>query len=152
PHPAADRLAREVQSLQARIEADPTTANAYLHLASVYRRAGRAERARAVLEKGLGPTGNDFELMLELAGLDIGPVRRSLSLTEEKARLKPRDEELRKIRIRLLKEINTREMDLYRQKADRYPTEMAHRFEMGVRLLRAGQIDEAIQALQMARS
>jgi tetratricopeptide (TPR) repeat protein len=51
-----------------------------------------------------------------------------------------------------MREINSRELDLYRRKADRYPTEMAHRFELGVRLLRAGQVDEAIRELQAARS
>ncbi|HEV3078651.1 MAG TPA: hypothetical protein VGY66_02690, partial [Gemmataceae bacterium] len=57
-----------------------------------------------------------------------------------------------KIRIRLLKEINTRELDLYRQKSERFPTEMSHRLELGVRLLRAGQTDAAIVELQAARS
>src|SRR5262249_31574351 len=60
--------------------------------------------------------------------------------------------ELKKIRSRLLKEINTRELQLFQQKAERYPTEMAHRFELGVRLLRANQLDEAIRALQAARA
>ena len=55
------------------------------------------------------------------------------------------------MRTRLRKEINSRELDLHRQKADRYPTEMSHRYEVGVRLFRAGQIDEAIRELQAAR-
>src|SRR5262249_43697148 len=80
------------------------------------------------------------------------PFRRNLTVAEEKLRQQPADEEVRRIRIRLLKEINTREMDLYRQKADRYPTEMTNRFELGIRLLRAGQVDEAIRELQSARS
>ncbi len=147
-----DRAAREAAPLLARVEADPTNANTYLHLAAIYRRADQVERARQVLESGLVPTGNSFELMVELADLDIEPFRRNLVITEEKLRAQPQDEELRKIRIRLLKEINTRELDLFRQKADRYPTEMAHRFELGVRLLRAGQTDEAILELQAARS
>jgi tetratricopeptide (TPR) repeat protein len=54
--------------------------------------------------------------------------------------------------MRLMKEINSRELDLYRRKADRFPTEMVHRFELGVRLLRAGQVDEAIRELQAARA
>jgi tetratricopeptide (TPR) repeat protein len=147
-----DRLTREAAPLRARIDADPTNANAYLHLAALYRRADQLEQAREVLQRGLGPTGNPFELTVELADLDIEPFRRNLTITEEKLRTSPQDAELRKIRIRLLKEINTRELDIYRQKADRYPNEMAHRFEVGVRLLRAGQTDEAILELQAARS
>ena len=54
-------------------------------------------------------------------------------------------------RIRLRKEINTRELELHRRKAERFPTEMSHRYEAGVRLLRGGQVDEAIQELQAVR-
>src|SRR5206468_4602242 len=99
----------------------------------------------------LGPTGNKAELAYELADLDIEPFRRNLAMTEGKLSTEPDNEELRRIRIRLLKEINTRELDLFRQKSARYPAELAHRFELGVRLLRANQTDEAIHALQTAR-
>jgi len=138
--------------LLARLEADPTVPNLYLQLAGLYRRADQLEQAHEVLKRGLGPTGNSFELMLELADLEIEPFRRNLALTEQKLKDRPDDPDLRKIRIRLRKEVNTRELDLHRQKADRYPTEMAHRYEVGVRLLRAGQLDEAIRELQAARS
>jgi tetratricopeptide (TPR) repeat protein len=153
PAPAqTDRLGVEVARLRARIEADPTNANAHLQLAGVYRRAGQIDQARSVLQEALGPTAHDFELTVELADLEIEPFRRNLAIAEEKQRLNPHDEEVRRVRVRLMKEINTRELDLHRRKADRYPTEMAHRFELGVRLLRAGQTDEAIRELQAARS
>jgi tetratricopeptide (TPR) repeat protein len=147
-----DRASREAAALLERIKADPTNANAYLQLATVYRRLDQHDKAREVLQQGLGPTGKNFELGLELAELELEPFRRNLILTDEKLRTDPQNEELRKIRVRLLKEINTRELDLYRQKALRYPTELAHRFELGIRLLRAGQVDEAIRELQATRA
>ena len=64
----------------------------------------------------------------------------------------PGDEALQKIRNSLVKEVNTRELDVYRKKADRYPADKSLRFEVGVRLLRAGQIDEAIRELQALRA
>jgi tetratricopeptide (TPR) repeat protein len=51
----------------------------------------------------------------------------------------------------LRKEINTRELDLHRLRADRFPKELNHRYEVGVRLLRAGQLEEAIGELQASR-
>ena len=86
-----------------------------------------------------------------MTDLEIEPFRQNLALTEERYKAHPDDEELRKLRIRLRKEVNTRELELHRRKADRFPTEMGHRYEVGVRLLRGGQIDEAIQELQAAR-
>jgi tetratricopeptide (TPR) repeat protein len=138
--------------IRTRLETDKTNVNAYLQLAALYRRVGLLEQARAVLNEGLAPTGNAFELAIELADLDIEPFRQNLVVTEEKLREAPNDEELRRIRLRLRKEVNTRELDFYRQKAERFPTELGLRFEVGVRLLRAGQHDEAIQMLQASRS
>src|SRR5216117_1686570 len=43
-------------------------------------------------------------------------------------------------------------LNYYRQKSERFPTEMTHRLELGVRLLRSGQNDAAITELQAARS
>jgi Tfp pilus assembly protein PilF len=146
------RLARETAPLESKINADPANPHAYLSLATVYRRAGKFDKAREVLEAGLAATGQRFDLSIELADIEIEPFRRNLAVADEKLRVSPEDEEVRKIRIRLLKEINTRELNLFREKSQRYPTEMTHRFELGVRLLRAGQIDEAIRELQSTRA
>ncbi len=145
------RAAREVAVLKAKVDADPTNPNAYMQLAGLFRKNNQLDLARALLAKGMGPTGKNFELAIELADLEIEPFRQNLVITEERLQENP-DDELRRIRIRLLKEINSREMELYRLKSDRYPTELAHRFELGVRLLRGGQVEEAIRELQTARS
>jgi tetratricopeptide (TPR) repeat protein len=151
PPPAQDRATREAAPFLAKLKTEPTNRQLYLQLAGVYRRAEQFTQARAILQQGLGPTGNHFDLAIELADVDIEPFRRNLTLAEKKLEAVPDSEELQKIRVRLLKEINARELDLYRQKADRYPTELGHRFELGVRLLRAGQLDEAIRTLQAVR-
>ena len=146
-----DRTRSEVTQLTARIDADPTAPQPYLQLALAHRRAGHFEEALDVLRRGLGPTGQNFDIAQDIAELELEPFRKNLALTEEKLRSAPDDGELRKIKVRLLKEINTREIDLYRMKADRAPAELGHRLELGVRLLRAGQTDEAIAELQQAR-
>jgi Flp pilus assembly protein TadD len=145
-------MAEEVAPLQARIEAQPTQASAYLDLAAVYRRHNQFEQARAVLQRGLGPTGNHFQLTLELLELELEPFRQNLAIAEDKLRVEPENVQLEEIRQGLHKEINTREMELYRLKADRFPTDLNHRLELGLRLLRAGQFDEAIKELQTART
>jgi tetratricopeptide (TPR) repeat protein len=148
----AERLAREAGGLKSRIEADPANVNSYLQLASLYRRADHLDDARAVLQQGLDPTGNAWELTIELADLEIETFRRNLAVTEGKLKAKPDAEDLKKMRNKLLKEITSRELEVHRRKADRYPTEMVHRYEVGVRLLRLGKVDEAIKELQQARN
>src|SRR5262245_16706379 len=165
-----DKLGRETEPLTKRIEADPTEPSLYLQLAGIYRKHGQDDRARAVLQRGLGPTGNAFQIQLELMELDLAPVRKNLEHAEsrlrklkEKARAAKDDDmpsakddemteaELVTLRAKLLKEINTREIDMFRVKADRFPNELYHRIELGTRLLKADRIDEAITELQTAR-
>lgn len=147
-----DRLEREAAPIRARLKDDPTSPYLYLQLAAVYRRGDNLDKAREILQEGLAATGNAFELTMQRADLDIEPFRRDLAITEAKYKAEPDNAELRRLRNRLRKEINTRELELYRQKADRYPTEMGHRFEVGVRLYRTGQVDEAIRELQASRA
>jgi tetratricopeptide (TPR) repeat protein len=90
--------------------------------------------------------------MVELMQLELEPFRHDLAVAEQKLQAEPANEELKKLRARLLKEINSRELELYRQKADRYPLETIYRIELGLRLMKAGQLDEAIRELQAARN
>jgi tetratricopeptide (TPR) repeat protein len=157
-----DRVARESAPLLAKIAATPNDPMLYLQLAAVYSRSGRYEEARDVLVSGLGPTGQHFQIRIELMELELEPFRRNLAIAEDRleqlssshgpdTEMTPQEEELRRIRLKLLKEINARELEIYRIKADRFPNDMSHRVELGLRLLRAGQLDEAITELQLAR-
>jgi tetratricopeptide (TPR) repeat protein len=152
PAPEEGPVGREAAAVRARLQADPTSADLYLELARVYRKGDNLEQAHAVLREGLGATGASFALATELADLEIEPFRRNLALAERQLEARPDDPELRKVRVRLRKEVNTRELELFRRKADRQPGELIYRYEVGVRLLRAGQLDEAIQALQASRA
>lgn len=161
----ADKLTRETGPLLTRIAADPTEPALYLQLAGVYRKAGQEDRARAALQQGLGPTGNDFQIQLALMDLDLGPLRKNLEQAEarlrklkEKGRSRTADDQeemseadLTALRTKLSQEILNREIEMYRVKADRHPNELTHRIELGSRLLKADRIDEAIAELQQAR-
>lgn len=154
-----DRVAREAAPILARLESNPSDPNLYLQLATVYRRGNQFDRARAALEQGLGPTGKDFRLMLELMEMDLEPFRRNLAIAEKKLADHNEDdldnrhtpEDLQRIKTKILKEINNREMELYRLKVDRYPQDLSNRLELGLRFLQADMVDEAIVEFQTVR-
>lgn len=165
-----DKGTREAEPLRQRIEADPTEPTLYVQLATTYRKHGQDDRARAALQQGLGPTGNAFQIQLALMDLDLVPVQKNLEQVEQKLKkLKERarrieadedleeneealsEDELKKRRSKLLKEINTREIAIYRMRADRFPNEVQHRLELGQRLLKADLTEEAIAELQQAK-
>jgi tetratricopeptide (TPR) repeat protein len=154
-----DRVTREAAPLLARLDTNPTDPHLYLQLSAVYRRGNQPERARAALEQGLGPTGNDFRLTLELAEMDLEMYRRNLAIADKRLAAAEAGEEdprhtvddLRRIRNKLLKEITNRELEVLRIRADRYPNDASYRLELGIKLADADQIDEAIVELQQAR-
>lgn len=148
PGPSKDKFA----SMRKRIEADPGNPGLYLELASALAREQRWDDAAELLVAGLQATGNHFELAVALADLHIQPLRENLRVVESRLAKNAQDEELQKIRIDLLSKINRLELDIHRQKSDRYPMEASHRLEMSICLLKAGQIDSAIQELQSLRA
>jgi tetratricopeptide (TPR) repeat protein len=141
-----------VEGLRAQITGDPGNPQPYLDLAKLYRGAGRLDLARPVLQQGLRATRQAFALGLALVQLDIEPFRRDLAIAEEKLTAEPHSAPLLALRDRLLAEINTREIGLYQQLTDRFPDDMSHRFELGVRLLKAGQFEEAVTAFAGAQA
>jgi len=146
----ADPVEREASALRKAVEDDPTSAAAHLALARLYRQAGRYEQAHQVLAGGLGPAGNAFELSVEMASLAVEPPRRDLAIALDKLADSPADEALIEIRDALEREVLTRESDLFRLQADRFPNEPRFRHDLGVRLLHLGQIEEAISELTLA--
>ncbi len=122
PDEPVDRAARDADPLIARIAANPTEATLYVQLATVYRRHNQLDRARAALERGLGPTASAFPIQVAILEMDLEPLRRNLEIAEQKMRERakaaddeegPSPEELRKVRQRLLKEINSREIEIF---------------------------------------
>jgi tetratricopeptide (TPR) repeat protein len=146
------RAHQDVSAAQARLEADPTNPDPYLHLAAQHRRDGKLDEARAVLRRGMEATGAKVELALALADLEIEPLRAALAGAEEAARARPKDEKLRRSCAELTAEINARELACCRRRAEHDPSDRNNRFELGARLLRAGSVEEAICELQAARS
>ena len=155
----AERSVRDTDALLARIQTNPTDPQLYLKLAEAYRRTNQMDRVRATIEQGLAPTGNDFRLTTELMEIDLEPFKRNLSLAEQKIKKAEAGEEdsrhsledLKKIRAKLTKEINSREIELFRIRADRYPQDSSYRLELGTRLAETDQLDAAITEFQQVR-
>jgi tetratricopeptide (TPR) repeat protein len=153
PTPAAATARPDPEAdLRAHIAADPTNLNGYLRLAQFYRATLRHEDAQKVLQQGLGPTGNHFELTVALAEADLEGFRRVRDVAQRNLAAQPQDEKLRQAYERLIHNIDRRELDLYRLKVEHCPTETPYRLELGLRLLRVGQLDDAIRELQAVKN
>jgi tetratricopeptide (TPR) repeat protein len=92
------------------------------------------------------------QLTMPPAGDDLDTFRKDLAITENKLREQPNSADLHQIRMRLVHEIEARELTLLQERADRFPGELQYRFELGVRLLKAGQFEAALSAFEQART
>lgn len=144
-------ISRQIEPLRKKLATDPRNHIAYLQIANVYERAERWDDARKVLQDGLTATSQNFDLQMKMAEIEMETFRRNLQVIEKRLQTNPTDERLLSLRDRYVKEIQSRDVALIRQRADRFPTEVSHRIALALRLRENGQIDEAIQELQTAR-
>ncbi len=147
-----DRYPREIANLMEKIKVNPKAAHGYLHVAEVYKKSDQYDKAKDILEQALIATNNHFDVTQALFDLDTDVLRHDKETTENQLRENPDDADLLKLRDRQAKEISTRELEYWRRRSDRFPTDSEARFEMGLRLLRVGQLDEAIKELQGVRN
>lgn len=160
-----DRVEREAGPIQKRIEADPTEPALYVQLAATYRKYGHPDRAKAVLQQGLGPTGNHPTLQLELADLEIAPLRaehETVNARIQKLKVQAATDDatdsggqtLHELRVRrslLEKDILSREVTQLRARSERNPADLSIRLDLGAKLYKAEKFDDAIAELQQVR-
>jgi tetratricopeptide (TPR) repeat protein len=105
-----------------------------------------AERDRLTRELATKP--GDFDLAWALADWGAEYFRRDLATAAARLQELPEEAERRAVYEELVREVQTREIALWQQKADRYPGDLSHRFELGVRLLKVGQFEAALEAFE----
>jgi tetratricopeptide (TPR) repeat protein len=142
---------KALEPFQKKVAADPTNPVPYLQMFSILRQAKQHEEAQRCLEEGLAATGGHFELQFALAELQTDLVRENLRLAQARRRAEPEVQKWLDLEQQLERELLRREADLFRCKADRFPNDLSHRLELGIRLYKLGQLDEAITELQAAR-
>jgi tetratricopeptide (TPR) repeat protein len=119
-------------------------------LARLYERTGKYVEARALLEPNAANGASQQVLDDEQSVLET--LRANAAIAGQRLVVAPDDPELLAIAARLRHELDAREIELCRQKSDRFPEDMQLRLELGVALLKAGQFDAALDAFKAARS
>ncbi|MGE0608729.1 MAG: hypothetical protein AB7O62_16665 [Pirellulales bacterium] len=145
------KLTPEQQAEKAIAKA-PTEIAKYIDLADLHRNAERFAEEEKVLERALQASGggdlnirdriDDVQIRLQKQQLEIAFQRYKSEKTPEAEAL------VQKMKL----ELNNRELEIYRGRSERNPTNGAFKYELGLRLQRAGKFDEAIKSLQDART
>ena len=138
------------QQLEAAIARNPTEIGNYIKLAEIHIRSDDFDAAEAVLTRALEASGGDLSIRERLEDTQLRRSRAQLVVAERRAQSEG-TKEAADLAKKMRHELNRVETDIFRNRADRYPTNRKLKYELGVRLKRGGQFSEAIQCLQLAR-
>jgi tetratricopeptide (TPR) repeat protein len=143
-HEVADRLLAEYES---RLALEPDNLKLLRNIADLQVQKQEYERALETYQRLVAAEGrNDPSLEKVIA-------ETRLRLFDQKiAQLDATDPAFSEQKARLEQERNAFQLDECRARMERYPTDLAIRFELGQLYFRAGRITEAIQELQKAQS
>jgi tetratricopeptide (TPR) repeat protein len=140
------------QRLEKQISKNPAEVNLYVELADLHLRADRFAEAEQVLGRALAASGGgDLTLRERLEDVQVRHYRGQV-LTAERQYEKEKTAGAAELVKKMRAELNRIEIDMYRRRSELAPSNLALKYELGVRLKRAGQFQEAIQCLQLARA
>lgn len=138
-----------IQQLEAAIRYAPSNPEYYRELAPLYLEKNRDYDAEKLLSRGLELTENDPELRKLWEDVYMLRLAKKLDVAEQRQAAEPSEEhsdavdELRLERDRM-------EMDIFVHRCQREPHNLAMRYELGMRLKRAGKLEKALQCFKEA--
>ncbi|MEX0978246.1 MAG: tetratricopeptide repeat protein [Pirellulales bacterium] len=138
-----------VQRLERAIAKKPDDVGLYLELSDLHTREERFKEAEDVLRKALEASGGEMMVRERLEDAHLRAARRQLDVAKAKAN-KEKTPEAVALYKKMKSELNSAELDVYRSRSERYPNNLRHKFELALRLKKAGEIQEAIKQFQAA--
>ena len=147
---AGEKVLTPEEKLQKLIAKNPDELANYVELADLHIRHDRLADAEAILAKALDASGGDQNIRERYEDTQLRRARQQLTVAEKRAAEEGTEESV-ELAKRMKSELNRLEMDVYRNRSERYPTNLNFKYELGMRLKAAGQFSDAIQMLQQAR-
>lgn len=160
---AAEVLAEELEELkqaqippevrlQREIHENPNRVGAYLELVDILKLRNQLDEAAKLLENGLKSNPQDPSLLLANAEIQIGRLQRAIAAWTKQCQERPGDTEAKTKLERLNGLLVEYEIKEFKRRAALHPEDQRIQLELGLRLAKAGNHDEAIIAFQQARA
>ncbi len=134
------------QQLERDLAQDPTAVEKYLALAEAYADEGKLGEAERALQRGLHASGNDLRIRERLEEMQILKARQQLAVADRRAQADA-DVGAQELAKQLKENLQRIELEIFGNRAERYPTEAKWKYELGVRLKRTGNYREGIKRL-----
>jgi tetratricopeptide (TPR) repeat protein len=137
--------------LEEKIAANPGELLLYQELAGIHEKAERWTEAENLLLRGLEATGGDLRVREQLEDVQMRHARQQAFIADRRAaesKTAEAQQQAQQVGLELLRQ----ELEVFRKRVDRYPTNTHWKFELGVRLKQSGNFNEAVKMLQEAKN
>lgn len=139
------------QQFRIAIAENPTASENYLRLADLYLGAHQYEEAEKLLAEALNACGSgDLQLRSRIEDVQMRRAQHQVAIAEQRCQHDPSDE-AKELAHRFRVQANQVELETYAARAERDPGNPRLKYELGLRLKRAGKVREAITVFQAAK-
>jgi tetratricopeptide (TPR) repeat protein len=142
-----EQLEVQYAEYKAALEADPKNCVKMERLADCQARRGNIDEAMALLQKARD-LSKEYRYKQRMDDIHMGEFRRGLRDLADQIAHEPGRADLKAKRQEVIAQANKFELEVFVERQRQYPTDMSIRYELGVRQLRSGQIDDAIVSFQ----
>ncbi len=140
------------ERLQSAIADEPTVAANYVQLADIYLHQQRFDEAEQLLTQASNACGSgDLQILSRQEDVQLRRANHQLALAQQRYNQDP-SEEAEQLAHRFRVQTNQLELETFSARAERDPTNLRLKYDLGLRLKRAGKVKEAIQIFQAAKS
>jgi len=138
--------------LRAALAAEPTESEHYIQLTDLLMREKRFDEAEQLLGEAASACGSgDMQIRERQEDIGLRRVAHQAAIAEQRHALDPTPES-EQLAHRFRVQLNQVELETYAARAERDPGNLRLKYELALRLKRAGKIKEAISNFQTARA
>lgn len=135
------------QQLEQALVLNPSDIDSCFRLVELHVANDRLGEAVLVLTKVLAASGNDIRVQERLEDIEILRKRQQLQIAERRA-LEAKSSDRQTLAEQLRDDVNRYEVEVYDRRSQRYPEDLELKFQLGVRLKRAGNLRSAMEFLE----
>ncbi len=141
----------EEQKLERALKKDPADISLYIQLADLHARHERYDEAEAVLQRAFQASGGDLNIREKLEDAQLRKLREKVAQAAERIK-QENSEEAKNLQQQATQELDRAELAYYGTRVERYPNNLALKYELAVRLQKIGKFSEAIKYFQECRN
>ena len=139
------------QKLQREIRRNPTDVTKYVELGDLYIREELFDKAEQILQKAFEVSNGNADIRDRWEDVQMRNLRNKLSFAEKQAEKSGSDEDKRRV-AELKQNVFQKDMDFCRSRVERFPLNLAFKYQLAIRQQQIGQFTEAISEYQRAQN